>query len=110
MHPHRGFCLPNFKHCAKMHGAFFMPYSLSGRAPVSKTGCRRFDSCIRCHVPDINAGKQPSRRAARTLPTTEHGRRTVSTNRGCTNRKEFSTMKREDVKNKIPGITEEQLN
>ena len=26
-----------------------------------------------------------------------------------THRKEFSTMKREDVKNRIPGITEEQL-
>ena len=31
----------------------------------------------------------PSQRAVRTLPTTEHGRRTVSPNRGFTNRKEF---------------------
>ena len=51
----------------------------------------------------------PSQRAVRTLPKTAGGRKTALQNRGFTPRKEFSTMKREDVKNKIPGITDEQL-
>ena len=48
----------------------------------------------------------PSQRAVRTLPKTAGGRKTALPNRGFTPRKEFSTMKREDVKNKIPSITD----
>lgn len=51
-----------------------------------------------------------TQRAVRTLPTTGRRRRTASQNRGFILRKEPRLMKREDVKNKIPGITEEQLN
>lgn len=51
MHTHRGFLLPIFKHCAKFAQCFFHAVlAHSGRAPVSKTGSRRFDPCRRCHA------------------------------------------------------------
>ena len=57
----------------------FMPYSLSWQS-----------AGLQNRMPQVRfLHTVPSQRAVRTLPTTEHGRRTVSPNRGFTNRKEF---------------------
>ena len=62
MHTHRGFLLPIFKHCAKFAQCFFHAVLAHvGRAPVSKTGCRRSKPCKRCHVPDICVGSNHRR-------------------------------------------------
>ena len=65
---------------------------------------------IKPAVAGSNPANGATQRAVRTLPTTGRRRRTASQNRGFILRKEPRLMKREDVKNKIPGITEEQLN
>ena len=44
--------MPCFSHYASRKGSivvFSCRIRSAGRAPVSKTGCRRFESCIRCH-------------------------------------------------------------
>lgn len=65
---------------------------------------------IKPAVAGSNPANGATQRAVRTLPTTGRRCRTASQNRGFILRKDPRLMKREDVKIKIPGITEEQLN